>query len=115
MTDIGQRLRATWARRGEAGAALRSSAVAVGPRLHGLWLKRRGWPNAPQASASSSRSPLVRRVFATRTMGVTGIVVGIMAVAAILALVIGAPVPFLANSIAKRFQAETGYQMQVTG
>ena len=34
---------------------------------------------------------------------------------AILALVIGAPVPFLANSIAKRFQAETGYRLQVTG
>jgi len=48
-------------------------------------------------------------------MGITAIAVGIIAVAALLALVIGAPVPFLANSIAKRFQAETGYRLQVTG
>ena len=59
--------------------------------------------------------PLVKRAFATRAMGITAIAVGIFAVAAILALVIGAPVPFLANSIAKRFQAETGYRLQVTG
>ena len=48
-------------------------------------------------------------------MGITAIAVGIIAVAALLALVIGAPVPFLANSIAKRFQAETGYRLQITG
>ena len=48
-------------------------------------------------------------------MGITAIAVGVIAVVAILALVIGAPVPFLANSIAKRFQAETGYRLQVTG
>jgi AsmA protein len=48
-------------------------------------------------------------------MGITAIGVGIVAVAGILALVIGAPVPFLANSIAKRFQAETGYRLQITG
>jgi AsmA protein len=59
--------------------------------------------------------PLVKRAFATRAMGITAIAVGIIAVAAVLALVIGAPVPFLANSIAKRFQAETGYRLQVTG
>jgi AsmA protein len=48
-------------------------------------------------------------------MGVAAIAVGLVVVAGILALVIGAPVPFLANSIAKRFQAETGYRLQVTG
>ena len=48
-------------------------------------------------------------------MGITAVAVGVVAVVAILALVIGAPVPFLANSIAKRFQAETGYRLQVTG
>ena len=48
-------------------------------------------------------------------MGITAIAVGVIAVVAMLALVIGAPVPFLANSIAKRFQAETGYRLQVTG
>jgi AsmA protein len=48
-------------------------------------------------------------------MGIAAIAVGIIAVAALLALVIGAPVPFLANSIAKRFQAETGYRLQITG
>jgi AsmA protein len=48
-------------------------------------------------------------------MGIAAIAVGVIAVAALLALVIGAPVPFLANSIAKRFQAETGYRLQVTG
>ena len=48
-------------------------------------------------------------------MGITAIAIGIVAVAALLALVIGAPVPFLANSIAKRFQAETGYQLLITG
>src|SRR5882757_8341562 len=123
MTDTGQRLRATWAqfwarfwaRRGEAVAALRSSAAGVGPRLHTLWLGRRGWPNALQALASSMTLPLVRRAFATRAMGIAAIAVGTVVVAGILALVIGAPVPFLANSIAKRFQAETGYRLQVTG
>ena len=48
-------------------------------------------------------------------MGIAAIAVGLVLVAGILALVIGAPVPFLANSIAKRFQAETGYRLQVTG
>ena len=115
MTDVEQRLRAIWARRGEAVAALRSSAAGAGPRLHALWLGPRGWPNALRAWASSMTLPLVKRAFATRAMGITAIAVGIFAVAAILALVIGAPVPFLANSIAKRFQAETGYRLQVTG
>src|SRR3954452_3278211 len=95
--------------------SLRSWASGAGPRLHALWLRRREWPNAPRAWVSSSNSPLVKRAFATRAMGITAIGVSIVAVAGILALVIGAPVPFLANSIAKRFQAETGYQMQVTG
>ena len=48
-------------------------------------------------------------------MGIAAIAVGVIVVGGILALVIGAPVPFLANSIAKRFQAETGYRLQVTG
>src|SRR3954471_14346566 len=95
--------------------SLRSWASGAGPRLHALWLRRREWPNAPRAWVSSSNSPLVKRAFATRAMGITAIGVSIVAVAGILALVIGAPVPFLANSIAKRFQAETGYRLQITG
>src|SRR3954471_16376645 len=118
-SDIGQRLQASWARswarRGEAAMSLRSWASGAGPRLHALWLRRREWPNAPRAWVSSSNSRLVKRAFATRAMGITAIGVGIVAVAGILALVIGAPVPFLANSIAKRFQAETGYRLQITG
>jgi len=118
-TDIGQRLQASWARswarRGEAVAVVRASAAGMGPRLQALWLRRRELPNVLRAWASSSSLPLVRRAFATRAMGITAIAVGVIAVAALLALVIGAPVPFLANSIAKRFQAETGYRLQVTG
>jgi AsmA protein len=87
----------------------------MGPRLHALWLGRRELPNALRAWASSSNSPFVRRAFATRTMGIVAIAVGVIVAGGILALVIGAPVPFLANSIAKRFQAETGYRLQVTG
>ncbi len=87
----------------------------MGPRLHALWLGRRQLPDALRAWVSSSNSPFVRRAFATRTMGIAAIAVGVIVVGGILALVIGAPVPFLANSIAKRFQAETGYRLQVTG
>src|SRR3954453_2964421 len=94
---------------------MRASAAGVGPRLQAIWLRRRELPNALRTWVSSSNSPLVKRAFATRAMGITAIAVGIVAVAALLALVIGAPVPFLANSIAKRFQAETGYRLQVTG
>jgi len=87
----------------------------MGPRLHALWLGRRQLPDALRAWVSSSNSPFVRRAFATRMMGIAAIAVGVLVVGGILALVIGAPVPFLANSIAKRFQAETGYRLQVTG
>lgn len=118
-TDIGQRLQAscarTWARRGEAVAGLRSLAASAGPRLHALWLRRREWPNAPRAWVSSSNSPLVKRAFASRAVGIAAMAAGVVVVVGILALVIGAPVPFLANSIAKRFQAETGYRLQITG
>jgi AsmA protein len=96
-TDIRQRLQASWARRGEAMAAFRQL------------------PNTLKARVSSSNSPLVQRAFATRTMDIAAIVVGLMVVVGILALVIGAPVPFVANSIAKRFFAETGYRLQVAG
>jgi AsmA protein len=87
----------------------------MGPRLHALWLGRRQLPDVLRAWVSSSNSPFVRRAFATRTMGIAAIAVGVIVVGGILALAIGAPVPFLANSIAKRFQAETGYRLQVTG
>jgi len=96
-------------------AAVRASAAGVGPRLHALWLGRRHLPDTLRAWVSSSNSPFVRRAFATRTMGIAAVAVGVIVVGGILALVIGAPVPFLANSIAKRFQAETGYRLQVTG
>src|ERR1043166_3784223 len=105
----------TWARRGEALPAVRFWVLGAGPRLHALWLRRRELPNALRNWASSSNSPLVKRAFATRAVGIAAISVAVVVVAGILALVIGAPVPFLANSIAKRFQAETGYRLQVTG
>jgi len=105
----------TWARRGEALPAVRFWVLGAGPRLHALWLRRRELPNALRNWASSSNSPLVKRAFATRAVGIAAISVAVVVVAGILALVIGAPVPFLANSIAKRFQAETGYRLQITG
>ena len=80
-TDLGQRLQASWARRGEAVAALRSSAAGVGPRLHALWLGRRQLPDALRAWVSSSNSPFVRRAFATRTMSIAAIAVGVIVVA----------------------------------
>ena len=118
MTDLRQNLRALWLRRDELLTASRrwalaaASTVGVRQRLQGLWLRRHElravWTSFSASSIANGGLPIK----ATR---IAAIGVAALVAAAVVALMIGIPVPFLAKAIAKRFETETGYRLLIAG
>lgn len=113
FTDLKARLQSLWLRRHEFVAAWRPSAGSLDAgkqRLRALWLRRRelrvGWPSASsfQSAVAASKTTRIAALGAAAIIG-----------AAVLALTIGVPVPFLAKAIAKKFETETGYRLLIDG
>jgi AsmA protein len=96
ITDVKQRLQTAWAQRN----GLRTNLQLWELRLRTFWASRLTW--------SMPKLP-------TKAGGLA--IIGGVAIGALIALVmvIGIPVPFLAKPIAKRFEADTGYRLVISG
>ena len=103
--DLKRRLRALWLRRNELRAAFRRSASVsmdgVKQRLRASWLRR---DELRTVWASPSGSPIPARGLAFNTTRIAVFGIATVIGAAVLALVIGIPVPFLAKAIAKNLK-----------
>jgi AsmA protein len=81
-------------------------------RVHAWWLRRRELQAIEASLSTQSGAPQRSPIKASR---IAAIGVAAIVTVAVVALVVGIPVPFLAKAIAKRFEAETGYRLLIAG